>query len=200
MIAYYDFRWWDLHNLVTGEKATNNWATLTADHLGYSNAYNFSSGHITLQQPVFSWTWEITIVAIFKKENEESDQTHIIWNNDSQANRWNMYVYDWNWNSLSFWNDNWDNDVWIKLSTDIIDGKWHMWTFRSNNDWSELILDNFSETWSSSNSINFSSDTNYIWYFPTIDMDFWWDISVVLVYNRYLYDNEIKVLYNLLMK
>ena len=42
LVGYWDFNNWSLANLVDGTLATNNWATLTSDHLGYNNnAYSF---------------------------------------------------------------------------------------------------------------------------------------------------------------
>ncbi len=200
LVAYYDFRNWDLSNLVTGEKATNNGATLTTDHLGYENcAYNFNSWYITLPKPIHIGWGDLTIIALFKKDSAYSEQTHIIWNNNKQANRWNLAVSDNGQKSVFFWNDNWDNDLLIVLNQNVIDWKYHMTTFISSSAWSKLILDDFVEEKTSARTINFSSDTNYIWYHPAQNVNFKWDVSLILVFERALSNSEVKLLYKLLM-
>jgi len=204
-VAYYDFRWWDLHNLVTGEKATNNWATLTTDHLGYKDcAYYLNWDNIQLWNAWHNFAnWEpftyIIITKLYSKENydalildksNDDDNHRWIWRNEDDKIRFSRHDNDWDksiYSADSFW-DNWYEWHMFTLTYDWAVIRWYVdstlvWTNTPN--W-PVIADNVIALWCK-------------WAQTDAD-NMNWDISLAIIYNRALSDSEIKTLYNLLMK
>ena len=217
LVAYYDFRNWDLSNLVTGEKATNNGATLTTDHLGYENcAYRFDGNswiidNIISQYHSYHNAWKewLTYIVVFKSDNTNLNQILIWWdkssNNDDdfyimynywQVNRFRIYFKWWDWKEFS----------WYFSINNATDWNWHIlsvyahgnsWTKEIWFDWQQItsFTTEYNEKSNSYNNFNYSA----IWAknnYGNLSNWFIWDISLVILFK---WNINHKLLYKLLM-
>jgi len=193
LVWYRDFRDGDLSNLVDWTLATNNGATLTTDHLGYSNnAYNTVWDWKILLSTVIPLNWVYTISSTFRND------TMNIWTS---------------WSSLTSWS-NADHQI-------IVDISWNLWFFSNwawtfNSSWYVIPSDwltHFITAVADWINTNFYIDWQYVWQSSWVSTDniysllnyqgngqHWWIWNFVIVHNRTLSASEVKTLYDLIKK
>ena len=201
LVAYYDFRKWDLSNLVDGTLATNNWAMLTADHLGYNNyAYSFNGVDWVYMNLNTYITWNTYTVGWLYKINS-ADNSWVLLTQGQTTNISNKFIIqkDTNWN-IVFAVNNTSGTKYI-VSWAPPDGQWHLfigtfnWTdMKFYQDgvllWTTAFSGTPVETTDSMTISAYSNNTTY---------NINWDVALVLAMQRVLSDDEVKTLYNLLM-
>jgi len=214
LVGYWDFRNGDLSNLVDWSLATNNWATLTTDHLGYKNcAYSW-------------WTWDevittkynvsniFTHTVVFKVISDTSSNGQVLleckW---SDRNNRSFIAINRNssgdylaWSICFYGNDgNTDNNLATDADNWINDWKQHIvsWTRDGVNnnklylDWNLLTTNWTLQSWDITSSFNTAT---HFWRYGWQSWWFNWDISLIMTHNRVLSDSEIKLLHQLLMQ
>jgi len=199
LVAYYDFRNWDLSNLVTGEKATNNGATLTTDHLGYENcAYHFSWVDWIYMNLNTYITWNTYTVWWWYKINSADTYWVLLtqWTTTNKTNKFTIEV-DSDWEITFVVPNTSGTGYWVSDAPP--DWKWHFFigTFDWTNvkfykDWVLLGTTTFSWTpVDNTDSITISAYSNSTTY------NIKWDVSCIFLFDRVLAYNEIKLLYDL---
>lgn len=202
-IAYFDFKNWDLSNLVDGSLATNNWATLTTDHFWYGNSaysFNWADWYYMDLWTHIDWACNTYTVWWLYKINS-ADQYWIMlsqWTTTDSTNKFNLEVESWNIKFIIH-NTSW---TWYAVSDTASDWQWHffIWTFDGSNvkfykDWILLWTTSFSWT-----PVNTNDNMRISAYSNNTSYNINWDVSVIFAFERVLSDEEIKLLYNLLMK
>ena len=205
-VLYHDFKNWELSNIINWALATNNWATLTTDHLWIvNNAYSFdwSSNNIDLWTYLNNYNKNLSVHVITK-----------VW---------------WDWTIFIKWHDNSDND-WRWFYISIISGNLHIWVV-TTSDWTKWydfdtwftptnwIYYNIIVTHDNDNSVlnvyvdwnnvyntnNYWSDlravnSSLLWEWNKSSNYYTWNISYLSVYNYNMSTNKAKQLYILTKK
>ncbi len=207
LVAYFDFRNWDLSNLVTGEKATNNGATLTTDHLGYENcAYRFDSSTDKIIAPwptnYSSYSW-LTYNFLVSHNNWDNWERNAICVADTDND--NRFIFEKSTkNTLYVKNLNWGVEDWIAYDVSSLeDWKVYMLTWIQEGNWEWSVIKLYIN-WNLVDSVTTNNwlqnyNTLQIWNHPRFDE--WWkgNIYLWMIYNRALSDSEVKLLYKLLI-
>ena len=205
-VWYWDFRNWNLSNLIDWTNATNNGTTSVTDHLGNIwDARNFDgiSNWINLNHNFMADFW-----------NNPSFSININW----QFKTWNSLYkrYFWNYNYtaqicdfVSNWNDipafslSDSNNVLIiqDISYPFVNNTWYNITLTREPNLIKIYVD-----WVLTNTNTTAQSWNYnSWFSHLLWRDHTWyywisSISTFIIYNRALSASEVKTLYNLTSK
>jgi len=209
VVWYWDFKDWNVSNLINWVNATNVWTTSVTDHLGNSNSarsFNGSSNYISMPSwTSVSWssprtlnlwikkTSSTTIRTLYESWTTNTEQLFRLHTSAVSAN--DVYIafdysdYYTNWNVINNWV--WTNicvvyDWWI-LSTSTV----HIYI-----NWiSQSLTKAWLWTWTANTAVWIS----YFW------QDSWtryfdWIIDSVLLSSKALSADNVKLLYNITSK
>lgn len=188
MVWHWDFRDWNLSNLVTWENATNNWATLTTDHLGNANSgYSFDGVDDYIETAIKQWLnytfwWWIKFT---DSPGRRILQNHKLWFTTKD---------DW---KIQF--DDFVDDI-LTTNSSYDDWNWHFFAIQCNNWvswWSYINIDWWAEiiTWTINTDV--STENIRIWARNNDSEYYNWELSLLWFKNSLLSSSEISQLYNL---
>ena len=194
-VWYWDFKW-DASNIITGEKATVNGATLTTDHLWNSNsAYNFDGINDYINQNISAlWTKDFTWVMLFKTTSTDAE----VIASTSQTTWYPSFIVA-SW-LLQFRITTWSTVNAIS-TTSINDWDWHLavWT----REWGthKIYIDGVLEN-TATNSWALNGTQIYFWNFSSLvsSVFFTWDIWLFLNIEKALSSSEISLLNEIINK
>lgn len=199
-VWYWDFRWWDISNLITWEKLTIWWSpTQVTDHLWISNnAYSFD------WIDDYFWTWIVledwdTIEAMINIVNLWDFQCRMIdvdtWTTNNQI--WVYYKAEEQAIVMFVYNSSWFNTA----CQYVISSTWwyHVVAQFKNWDWKLIVNNNTPVT--STATFTFPTSLNWINLWASLDTSPWynnWEISYLKIHkNKQFNDWEIWLLYKL---
>lgn len=202
-VAYYDFRNGDLSNLVDWSLATNNWATLTIDHLGYgNNAYSMSWGtNIKISPYPYELWWKDNFsIAIIFKPNDVSILQQMLWIYRDSTSAWiTIPIY---YSDLKFVKYTWWTSATLQVAAWLTAWQWYFAVYIY--DWSNMkIYIDWNLVWTLATTWLIDTMSSWRWAIWDnnwiLDQAFNWVVSYLKVFNRALSDYEIKLLHKLLM-
>lgn len=207
---YWDFKNWELSNLIDWALATNNWATLTTDHLWITDwAYSFDDQYIEwplISDLITTWNyysywWRIKVI-------DDTDWQIFIddydWDTDSKFWLWVQYRNN-DWKQLSIM-CRYDSDntfeqrininlnTWIHIFVVINWNKMYVYLYWDLY-WTVDIKD-----WNYIESAKLLFSSQHYWSNYTNKIVWWWKIWQVEIFDRVFSDNEISKLYTLTKK
>lgn len=209
VVWYWNFRNWNLSNLIDWVNATNNWSTSATDHLGNSDSarsFDWVDDYISMPSwTSISWSNPRTLNCWIKKTSSTTIKTiyeswvhalnqvfrlhtsvatandvYIAFSNNDYYTPWSV-ISNWSWHNITVVYD------WWTLSTSTV----HIYI-----DW---VNQSLTKSWTWTWSANTAVWTSY-WGQDTSIRYFDWIIDNGIIHNKALSSDEVKLLYELTKK
>jgi len=204
-VAYYNLDW-DASDIIWGNNWTVSWATLTTDHLGFSNhAYNFDGDNDYIDSNLYLSDSSFSVSQWIKFDDVASYDWIFTTIDSDWTLQWTRLIWNKNWYIAVVMYDSWGSAVLnsSRSSTALSNNTWyHIVLTYSWND-CKLYLDWVDKgTLTSTADPDNAQDTLEIWWYYT-----WgntnnhnWEIDEPAIRNRALSADEVKELYTLQSK